>query len=283
MIFLVQQQPAFVKTGASGFDAKRAGETDKTVVFIHGAGNDHRVWDAQLAALGSVGSLNDASMEEHNLLAVDLPGHGRSFAAAKQSIEDYADWIINLLDNGGIRCATLVGHSMGSLIALDCARRFASRVASLVLVGTSVPMPVADKVLDTARDDVESAYDMIIKASFFVPRNADGSWPPPTPAMRTQRAALSENREGVPHTDLQACNAYSVSPAALGNIETRTTIVIAAQDRMTPPAAGEAVAAALPNANARKVFVDQAGHMMQIEAPDAVNRALIDALGGKRR
>jgi pimeloyl-ACP methyl ester carboxylesterase len=246
MKFLVQQQPAEVYCGRSGFRP-----SPPTCLFIHGAANDHRVWR------GLIDALDDT---EVNLIAVDLPGHGATFAEAKNSIAGYADWVLNLMDNGAMARATLIGHSMGSLIALDCAKRHPSRLDKLVLIGTALPMPVAEKVLVSARDTPEAAYDMLVKASFYVQKNADGTWPPPTPAMKAYRAILADSRHGVLSNDMLACNQYAMSPSELNSIATPTLVLIGAEDRMTSPVAGSAVTAAMPNAEIATIHA--AGHAM---------------------
>jgi pimeloyl-ACP methyl ester carboxylesterase len=258
MIFLVQQQPAHVSIANNAFEADLP-----TWVFIHGAANDHRVWETILL---------DTADVRVNLLAIDLPGHGATFAAAKNTIEDYADWVINLLDNGAINSATLVGHSMGSLIALDCAKRYPTRVEKLVLIGTSAPMPVADKVLTMARDALDDAYDMIVRASFYVEKNADGTWPEPSDAMTKHRLRLSENKQNPLATDMQACHQYAIDTNVLAQIQTETLVIIGDKDRMTPPEASRAVAEAMPNA--RSVTIANAGHMMMWQAASQVRKAL---------
>src|SRR5260221_4767638 len=98
MKFLVQQQPAYVYTGGQVFDPGRP-----SVVFVHGAANDHSVWTLQARYFAHHG---------FNALALDLPGHGRSFAAAKTTIAQYPDLLIGLLDNRALGQTALVGHSM---------------------------------------------------------------------------------------------------------------------------------------------------------------------------
>ena len=80
MQFLVQQQPAYVYTGTRPFDAAKP-----NIVFIHGAANDHSVWTLQARYFAHHG---------FNALAVDLPGHGKTFADTKPTVEAFADWII---------------------------------------------------------------------------------------------------------------------------------------------------------------------------------------------
>lgn len=266
MNFLVQQQPAFVHAAGGRFVPGRP-----SVVMIHGAANDHRVFVALATALSGQLSASGGNAG-WNILAVDLPGHGGTFAGPKSTIEDMADWVINLLDNGNIPRAILIGHSMGSLVALDCARRHAGRVEKLVLIGTAAPMPVADKVLTTARDDVNTAYDMLTRASFFVEKNADGSFPPPSEAMARYRQSLSENQPEVLALDMQACHQYAITASQLAEVHAATLVVIGQADRMTTAAAGEAVAAALPSA--QSAVIPRAGHSMLLEAPEAVAAAV---------
>src|SRR3954463_7456568 len=105
MMFSVQGHEAYCYTGGKPL---RAGLP--TAVFIHGAQNDHSVWVLQTRYFAHHG---------FNVLAVDLPGHGRSKGAALGSVEALTDWLLALLDAAGAAKALLIGHSMGSLIALE--------------------------------------------------------------------------------------------------------------------------------------------------------------------
>jgi pimeloyl-ACP methyl ester carboxylesterase len=116
-------EPAYAYTGGKAFDAKLP-----AIVFIHGGEQDHSVWILQSRYLAHHG---------HVVLAVDLPGHGRSGGAPLASIEAMADWIVALLDSAKVSKAALVGHSMGSLVALDCAARHPERVDRVALHGTA--------------------------------------------------------------------------------------------------------------------------------------------------
>ena len=111
MKLTIAGRDAYIYTGGRAFDAARP-----TIVFIHGAGHDHSVWTLQTRYFASHG---------WNVIAPDLPGHGRSAGPALESIEALADWILALLARLGCEQAMLVGHSMGSLIALEAAARVA--------------------------------------------------------------------------------------------------------------------------------------------------------------
>jgi pimeloyl-ACP methyl ester carboxylesterase len=269
MKFLVQQQPAFVSAGFPDAPSHLA-VGRPSVILIHGAANDHRVWQDpfnQNAALqAKLGT---------NLLAVDLPGHGQTFAAAKPTIEAYADWIINLLDNGAIENATLIGHSMGSLIALDCARRYPTRVLKLGLIGTGLPMPVSDSLLKSITESPDAAIDQLVRWNFYMAKNDDGTFPPPTARMHTYRALLAAARSGVMVNDLKACADYQPTDAELGAITQPTSILASLRDKMASPDGAKSLASKLPAATL--TMIDHAGHAMMQDAPDEV-AAWLEAL-----
>src|SRR5665811_760774 len=137
----------FVATGGRPFDASLP-----TIVLLHGAGFDHTTW-----------ALHSRWFAHHGygVLAPDLPGHGRSTGAALRSIADMADWTVALLDAAGAAKARLVGHSMGSLIALETAARHPARVSALGLIGTAATMTVGPDLLKAAETNDHSAVDMV--------------------------------------------------------------------------------------------------------------------------
>ena len=258
MKFLVQQQPAYVYTGGRNFDVAKS-----SVVFIHGTANDHSVWTMQARYFAHHG---------WNALAVDLPGHGKSFGEAKRSIADAADWVINLLDNGNISCAALVGHSMGSLIALDASVRHPSRVSQLALIGTSVPMPVSDVLMDAATHSPNDAFDML-NIWGHAPQLRWGKNPTPgTSTMMAGARLLAQSHPGVLAGDLAACRAFQMDDAALAAIAVPVLVVAGANDLLTPAKAAMTLAARL--ANATVITLPDVGHCMMQEAPGRVVDAL---------
>jgi pimeloyl-ACP methyl ester carboxylesterase len=258
MQILVQQQPAFAYTGGRAFDAAKP-----SVVFVHGAANDHSVWTYQARF---------AAHHGWNALALDLPGHGRSFGSARRSIESYADWLAAALDHAGIERAALVGHSMGSLIALDVAMRWPTRVERLMLIGCSVPMPVSDDLLDAARHRPAAAFDML-NLWGHAPALKWGRNPTPgTSSLTAYRRLLEKSAPGVLANDLAACHAYRPETAGLGAIRARSELLTGARDLMTPPKAGAALAGSIPGA--RFFPVPDAGHALMQEAPAAVTQRM---------
>ena len=251
MKFLVQQKPAYVYTGGKPFDAARP-----TVVFIHGAANDHSVWTYQARYFAHHG---------WNAMAVDLPGHGRSFGDAKTSIAAYADWLDSLLDNAGVARAALVGHSMGSLISLACATKYPSRVSQLALIGASVPMPVADVLLDSALHRPTGAFDML-NIWGHAPHLKWGRNPTPgTSSMMAYRQLLMQSRPGVLAADLAACKAFLPDDAILADIKAPTLVIAGSRDLLTPVKSAELLAARI--VNCRFAQIANTGHTLMQEAP----------------
>ena len=147
MQLAIRDTHAYAYTGGKAFDPALP-----TLVFIHGAEHDHCVWVLQTRYLAHHG---------FGVLAVDLPGHGRSDGAPLDSVEKIADWIVAVLDAAGVSKATLIGHSMGSLVAIECAARHPDRIAKIALIGAAFPMKVSDELLTATRDDEPLAQDMV--------------------------------------------------------------------------------------------------------------------------
>lgn len=244
----------------------------KAIVFIHGAQNDHSVWTAQARALAQQG---------HHVLAVDLPGHGRSAGPALAAVEDMAAWLLDLLAAAGIDSAVLAGHSMGSLIALEAASRAPAEVRALALVGSTWPMKVSDALLETARTDEPVAIDMVNLWSHAAvapaaPGRPQGVWLAGTSRRLMQRLS-QQNPDQLFHTDFVACNTYANGGAAAQAIACPTLFVQGRRDVMTPPRSAQALVAAIPHA--RVVALD-CGHALMTEQPDGVSAALADFVRG---
>jgi pimeloyl-ACP methyl ester carboxylesterase len=257
MQFIVQGYPAYAYTGGRPFDA-----AGKPLVMIHGAAFDHSVWQWQSRYLAHHGFA---------VLAVDLPGHGRSPGAARTTIGEMAHWIAAFVEAAGFEAAAIAGHSMGSLVALECALRHPARVAKLALAGISVPMPVAEPFLAAARDDSPAAFDMEAVWGHRRASHLAASAVPGVSLLGASRSLNGRARHGVLHADLAACNAYAPDPAALGALRMPVLVMAGQRDQMTPPRAGKAVAAAIPGA--QLVMLD-AGHSMMSEAPRPALEAL---------
>jgi len=142
MIYTFQGAPLYAYTGGKEFDPSKP-----TAVFIHGVLNDHSVWILQTRYFANHG---------WNVLAIDLPGHGRSGGKAPTTVQEAAQCVIALLDTAGVDKAILVGHSFGSLIAMQAATDHPARVSQLVMVGTAYPMRVSPALLENSIQSTSS-------------------------------------------------------------------------------------------------------------------------------
>ena len=253
----VDGRQVFAYSAAHDYDAAKP-----TMVFVHGAGLDHSVFGLQSRYFGYHG---------WNVLALDLPGHGRSAGPPLASIGGMADWLFSALNELKIKTASIVGHSMGSLIALECAARHPQRVEHIALIGTASPMNVTDAFLDAARRNDHAAYDMetIWGHGPQVPLGGN-----PNPGMWMYGDSLARLRRlapGVLYADLNACKEYRASPEA---VQCPALLVLGRRDVMTPPKAAAGLAAGLKNS--RTVTIAGSGHSLMAEAPDATLDALIE-------
>ena len=207
------------------------------------------------------------------MLALDLPGHGRSGGGALASVEAIADWIVAVLDAAGAREASLVGHSLGSLAVLDCASRHADRAGRIALVGTIVPMPVTDVLLDAAKANDHVAFEMINGWSYSPGKQLGGNQMPGVWLTGNAMRLMERTRPGVLHVDLSACHAYVRGLEAAAAVRCPALVVSGARDQMAPPKGAQALIATLPDV--RVVTLADCGHALMAEQPDAMLDALI--------
>jgi pimeloyl-ACP methyl ester carboxylesterase len=261
-------QDCYAYTGGKDFNLAQP-----TVVFIHGAQHDHSVWILQTRWFANHG---------YNVLAFDLPGHGKSGGKALASVELMAQALHDALAALGVAKAHLIGHSMGSLIALHMTGMAPEKVQSLALLGTAYPMKVSDALLQATQTDVQAAIDMI---NVWSHSGAFGgfSHKPQAPGpgfmhiwcnRRLMQRIAAKNGAGILHTDFAACNAYAGGEAAAKRVNCPVLIMNGKDDAMTPPKAAEALAASL--ADCKVVTLAKCGHALAAEQPDAVLKTLAD-------
>jgi pimeloyl-ACP methyl ester carboxylesterase len=256
--FKVEGKPVFAYTAAHEPDPKKP-----TLVFVHGAGLDHSWFGLQSRYFGYHG---------WNVLALDLPGHGRSAGPPIPTIEGMADWVVEVLKHVKIQKPSVVGHSMGSLIALEYAARHpAERIA---LIGTAYPMKVSEAFLEAARKNQHAAFDMetIWGHAPQVPLGGN-----PNPGMWMYGDTLARLRRlapGVLYNDLRASNDYSGGFESAAKVQCPALFILGRRDIMTPPQASQSLLQALKNS--KNVILESSGHSLMAEAPDATLDALIE-------
>jgi len=263
MFIDVEGNQIYAATGGRPYDPEKP-----VAIFLHGAGMDHSYWQLQSRWFAWHGYAS---------LAVDLPGHGKSGGTPLTSIRDMAQWVGILMDAADLKSASLIGHSMGAVIALEATAMLQDRVDRLALLGISDSMPVHPSLLGAAEDNSVDAHQMMVVwghgAGSKIGRNTvPGMW-----MTGGAMALLARNQPGVLHADLNACNEWKTGADAAEKITCPTLVVIGTEDMMTPAKKGKALAASLPDC--QQVIIEDCGHMMMQEAPDAVLDALIGAFG----
>lgn len=266
MNYTVNGHTTYAYTGGKPFDTAKP-----TVVFIHGVLNDHSVWILQSRYFANHG---------WNVLAVDLPGHCRSAGAPPVSVEEAAQFIVALLDAAGIEKAALVGHSFGSLIALETAARAPTRVTHLAMVGTAYPMVVSPALLDASLNDPQRAIAMVntFSHAMLAPPPSSlgpGTWLYGSSRALMRRVLLSNRDVNVFHVGFRACNDYAGGEAAISAVKCPVLFLLGDADQMTQPRATKTLTSKVPTA---KVVTVHAGHALMSEAPDDVLFALRDFL-----
>ncbi|MBO68217.1 MAG: alpha/beta hydrolase [Acidiferrobacteraceae bacterium] len=236
----------------------------QSVVFIHGTGMDHTVW-----------LLPSRFFAHHNfnVLATDLPGHGNSMGPAPPSIEHMADEVVAAMDAAGISSSAIVGHSMGSLIALSLAARYPTRARSLALIGTSVPMAVHKSLLSSASKGEPAAIDMLTYWGYSKAAHLGGNENPGIWMLGNTMKLLNRAKSGVIHIDLEACNNYKNGLKHAEKIQCPTLMILGKRDIMTPAKIGSELSEIIKNS--RTVFLEGAGHSLMMERPNDVLDELI--------
>ena len=257
-------------SGGKPFDASKP-----TVVFIHGVLGDHSVWILQSRYLANHG---------WNVLAVDLPGHCRSAGEAPETVEQAAAFIAALLDAAGVQRAALVGHSWGSLIALEAASRLKERVGHLVLVGTAFPMKVSQALLDASLHEPMKALTMVnvfSRSTLAAPPSVlgPGTWVYGAGMALGRRVLASNKSVNVFHRGFKACDSYANGGKAVAQITCPVLFVLGEQDQMTQPTAAQSLITKARETGRQVQVVNlPVGHHQMSETPDATLFAIRDFL-----
>jgi pimeloyl-ACP methyl ester carboxylesterase len=259
MRLTVNNHEVYVATG------NREPDPDKeTVVFIHGTGQDHTIWVLPTRYFARHGK---------NVLAIDLPGHGRSAGEPLTSIEAMADWIVAVLNQAGLSRTALVGHSLGSLVAIAAAAKHPDQVRAIALVGTTVPMPVSDYLLNQARENNHTAIEMLNFWGYSKSAQLGGNATPGNWMLGGGMRLMEKAAPGVIYHDLKACNDYHDGLLHASGVKCPTLLILGERDMLTPTRTVRKVVEAFENS--RTVILPGSGHALLAERPDPVLDELI--------
>ncbi len=233
------------------------GETNPPVIFLHGAGGSYNLWLRQLEAL----------KKWRRVIALDLPGHGASEGDGFETIEQYRDLLLDFLKENGFEQAVLCGHSMGGAIALSLALSHPRQVEALILVGTGARLRVGSQILETLRDDFDTAVKIITKFAYA----------PDFPQflLALGESELKQVNPRILEKDFTACNSFDAMPV-VKNITVAALIICGQQDLLTPPKYSQYLKEQITGATL--AMIEGAGHMVMVEKPALVNEAIADFL-----
>ncbi|MBA4739836.1 MAG: alpha/beta hydrolase [Burkholderiales bacterium] len=264
MIITVDNQATYIYTATQKI------QNDKpTILFIHGAANDHSVWNTQCRYFSTHG---------WNALAIDLPAHGQTDGSALDSISALSDWIQKCTEILEIEKLSIVGHSMGSLIGLELASKSNTIVSRLALVGTNAPMPVSEHLLETSKNKAEIAYQMINQYSFSSRAKLGKNDIPGISMLGVSIKLMQRTKPGVLHADFVACNSYVNGITAAEKIACPTLLLLGSQDKMTPAPRAKVMGEVIPNSTVK--VLSGTGHALMAEQPNQVTDCLKDFLIG---
>lgn len=239
------------------FEGADAGEKPP-VVTIHGAGGTHLDWPPEIRRLPGF-----------RVYALDLPGHGKSGGRGQQSISSYTQSILDWLDAANLHRAIMIGHSMGSAIALSLALDHPEHILGLGLVGAATHLQVPLDILESAGHPTTyfNAVQLMVSRAF------SPSAPPELTELAGQR--MAETRPSVFYGDLLASEAFDVSERA-AEIQQPTLIIVGEDDIITPLRQAQFLLNSLPASHLE--VIPQAGHMVMQEKPLEVAAALVRLL-----
>jgi len=232
-------------------------ETRPTMIFIHGAGGSHVLWQAQLDGLAGAVSA----------VAIDLPGHGKSPGDGMGTIEGYAravaDFIRAIEAPRPIPC----GLSMGGAITQQLLLDHPDVCRAGVLIATGARLRVMPLILKTVEEDFNGYVDSFL--AFATSEKTDPE------RLRAISEAAPECKPHVALGDFKACDAFDVMDR-LPSIEVPVLVITSEEDKLTPPKYGIFLAEKIKAAS--RVHIPAAGHLSPAERPEEVNRAILDFL-----
>ena len=258
MDLIIEGKKAHAATGG-----RKSKPGEPTVIFIHGAGMDRTAWQLQSRNVAHNGC---------RVFAVDLPGHGRSEGPALKSISEMCDWIALFMDHLETGPATIIGHSMGALIALEMAARNPSKLTKIMLIGVAESMPVHPDLLSAAKANQSLGPELIVfwglnKISQIGGHRQPGFW-----VHGASKILLTLSKSGTLGNDLAASDAYQNALKAAGKISCPTKLILSADDKMTPVKSGLALGKLI--ADAHIDIISNCGHMIMLERPEEVYKSM---------
>jgi len=233
-----------------------SGRGSQDILLIHGSGEDHTVWSYQVKGL----------RENLSVAAMDLNGHGRSTFREGDGLETYTQDVLAVLERLSPD-TFLVGHSLGSAVVLNVALHHPAMIGGIGLVGAGGRLRVLPEILELVEQDFSAAIELILSWAF--------SKSPQQELLAKAKEQMERNGQRALLRDLLTCDSFDLLEE-LGKIEVPALIVCGREDRLTPVKYAEYLRDHIPDATLK--VIEGAGHMVMLERPEEVNRAIEDFL-----
>ncbi len=224
------------------------------VILLHGAGGDHLCWPLHLRRLRG-----------YRVIALDLPGHGRSEGVALHSVEAYARSVIEFMNAVGIYRVFMVGHSLGGAIALMTAFRFPDRVTAIGMIASGARLPLPMPLLKLLDDPNWSPKALaFLEGHLFAPATRRD-------LIAKVMKGLYQAKPEVLISDWRAASNFDLCNE-LSNIDQPVWLATGSADLLTPPILATYLQRHLPHAVMR--IIPDAGHMVLLESPNVLAESL---------
>jgi pimeloyl-ACP methyl ester carboxylesterase len=221
---------------------------EPTLLFIHGAGGSHKLWEYQLKFF-------------ENAIAVDLAGH--DVGAGRSTIDEYVEEVKRFCDENSLRNIVMIGHSMGGGIAQKFALDYQEYLQAIVLVCTGAKLRVAPNIFAATKENHAQAIELITEFAF--------SNKAPNKIRKRAAEEMMKISPEVIYSDFEACDKFDVMNR-LKEIKLPTLIICGLEDQVTPVKYSEYLKNNIPNS--RLEIIANAGHMVMLERPEELNERL---------
>lgn len=224
-----------------------------TLLLIHGAGQSALLWQNQLSGIPWEG----------NMVALDLPGHGRNPSPSRRRIPDYAEGISDFIQTTGLKTVIIGGLSMGGAVAQQLMIDAPDEFAAGILINTGARLRVSPAIFDLLENHADAWLDAGYRSSILEKNQ--------TEELRLLHDRINNCPAAVTADDFRACHHFDVMDS-LGVITCPVLVLMADHDQMTPPKYSRFLAEHIPGAQLTSIA--DAGHLSPLEKPEAVNRAI---------
>jgi len=230
------------------------------LVFIHGVGLNHKMWDSQIASLNN-----------YSTITYDLLGHGKTpYNKEDVTLNDFSEQLDNLLKFLKIDKINLIGFSLGSLIALDFTSKFQDKLKSLTLIGTTYKRTTEQRDLVIERFEQAKLNKLISKQAlkrWFTDKYLDDH-----PETYDQFIKIL-TKDGDDHLNfLKAYKLFAYhqdNSDLIKKIKTRTLVMTGSGDTGSTVEMSKSLSSNLLNSSF--IEINNGKHLCSIECSDDVN------------